>query len=161
MGSLNDVRHNRAGCWKLSCPASIEHGGSQHISLYHDPVKHIIDRIQGIILLDHHRSNKGINLASRHTAGAKKLHRGPHLFRIFEINIRDPGNPLRINILKVHFPSSCHGCQNGNLSAGVMSFHVSLRVAFRISQVLRFLQGVLKGFTLFIHLGKNKVGGSV
>ena len=42
-----------------------------------------------------------------------------------------------------------------------MAFHIRLRIALCISQVLGFLQGIFKGFPLFVHLGQDKVGGSV
>ena len=85
-----------------------------------------------------------MNLAVYNPAGSQKLHRCAHFPGITKIHFRNPGNSLPgdalcINVLIIHFFPGCHCRQNGNLAAGVMAFHIRLRISLCIAQLLSLL----------------------
>ena len=101
-GLLNDIRHNSTGCRQFSCPASIEHRVSQHITMHKNAIENIVHTVKLTGWTHQVRGHLCIHLISYFTAGSQQLHCHPQLFRILHIHRSDLRNSFRGNLLKIH-----------------------------------------------------------
>ena len=110
---------------------------------------------------DHLRRNHRIHAASHFFTHSKYLDRQTRLFRVFKIAGRYFRDPLGVNILIIYLFSVREGCQDRNLTAGVISFDIRRRILLRIAKLLRLFQYILKIGSLVCHFRKDKVRRSI
>ena len=79
----------------------------------------------------------------------------------FEICQRNPADPLCMNFSGFHCLSRSQCRKDRRLTASVMSFHIRLRIALRISQLLSLLQDLVIIRLLRLHSGKDVIGGAI
>ena len=130
------IPDNGAGCRQFPCSASIEHGRAQHISHNEDSVEHICHRIQRVLRVHEDRHDLQIDLSIFIHAGSEELDRRTHMCRVAGIHGSDFCDSLGRDLLVVYFFSCCDRSQDRDLSAGVISFNICLRVALRVAQFL-------------------------
>ena len=127
------VADNRAGGRELSGSASVEHGGSEHVSDYLDPVKYIGHSVQRIFGIHKDRCNLKIHLSVTVYTRSEELDRRSHAGRIAGIQPGDLCNSLRRDLLVIDFFSGNNCGQDRDLSAGVVAFNIRLRIALRVA----------------------------
>ena len=153
---------NNGTCGReFSCSASVEHGISKNISMHKYCVKHIIYAVKRALLAHQERSYHCIESISNPAACCKKFDGHAKLFGIFHICRCDLCNSFCINILVIQEFSICQRGKNGNLTACVLSFHISGRISLCVAFFLSLFQNSIEISAFCDHLIQHIVSSSV
>ena len=160
--SLHNVCYNCTCSRKLAGSASIEHGIAKHVSMYKNTVEHSLYAIKRILLSYKERCYKCVEgIVSQFLACAKKLDTSAHFSCVFHILWCDLCNSFCINIFKIQEFSICQRGKNGNLTACVLSFHVSGRISLCVAFFLSLFQNSIEISAFCDHLIQHIVSSSV
>ena len=159
--NIKDITDYRTRCRQFSCATAVEHRVLHRISLYKYGIVGVINRCQRMIHIDQHRMDSRLDSFRCISSHAKKFDHASHLVGIFDIRCRDFGDSFGIYIIKSHSGiESCTG-EDRHFSSRIQTFHISGRIAFRISQILCQFQSIGKFHTVLAHLGQDKVSRTV
>ena len=149
----NNIGNYRTGSRQLTGSHAVKHGGSQAVSYDTNTVIHAIYRVKRILLLHHHGGYISKVLILHRLYGSQKLNAVSQCLGISHIDITDIPDSFRVNILVAATITGGHGKEDGSLSGGIKAVNIRRGISFRITQSLRFLQGVLKAGAFLPHLG--------
>ena len=159
--SIYNIGYNCTCGRKFTCAGTIKHYFAKHITCYRNRIKHTIYAIQWLRGIYHLRSHHSIYIISNFFACTKNFDRCIDLLCIFKIFRCDLGNTFCINILIINLLTICQRRQNGNLTAGIVTFHICRRIFFCISEFLGLFQDNIKIRPFFCHFRQNKVCRSI
>ena len=161
LGRVHHVGHHRAGSGQLACTASIEHHVAQHVSLGENRVEHAVHAVERMHLVDQEGRYHGEELSVLLLAHGQQLHGPAQLFRVLDILRRDLCDAFRVNILKIYLAAADQGGQDGDLPAGVVAFHIRLRIALRVALCLGVLKRRVEINAAVAHFRQNIIGRPV
>ena len=109
----------------------------------------------------HCRMYPGLDLVIQKFADCQQLYAIAELLGKGDIQWRDPGNSLDINILQINFHAVCQCRQDGQFVGRIISFNVQGRIGFGISLSLRLGERRFKCDPLVRNFGQYIVAGAV
>ena len=160
--TVDDIRYHCTGGGKLACAPSVVHGISQHIAGDKYRIEHSVYHGQGMVLGKHERCHHNFRcVIVNRTASAQQLDGILCSIGIFKIRCGDLRNTLGRDFLGIHVFTKHQRRQNRDLTAGIIAFHIRLRIALRIAFVLCFLQNGIEIRAFFFHFAQDIVRGTV
>ena len=161
LGRVHNIRHYRACRRQLSCPASVEHGVSKHISGHKHRIEHTVYIIKRMVFAKESGSDDRMKMIPVALAGSKELDGHSHFFGVHHILFGDLRDTLCINIFKIHLLSRDKRGKDRDLAAGVITFHISGWICLRKPVVLRLFEHLCVIRPLVEHLREHIVGRTV
>ena len=136
LACLHHVRENRTCGREFARAAAVKHGRAEEITLNHNAVVDTVHRVERILIAEEQREHADRDLISGKLRRTDKLNRSSELGRIAEVRAVNLRNALGVYILKVHLFARHERRKNRNLTAGVMSLDIRLRIPLRIAETL-------------------------
>src|SRR5699024_5016705 len=136
--AVHHISHYSAGRRQFACTAAVEHRISEYISMAKNGVKYAVYTVKRTVLSHQFRTHHRIEFLALSLTGSQQLHLHSQKAGIFHILSSDFCNSLGINALIIYMSSIGQRRKNGDLPAGVKSFHVCLRIPLCITFFLSF-----------------------
>ena len=158
---VHHISNDSAGRRELSCSASVEHGVTQHISMNENRIENAVHAVERIVRSQKERRHHGKIVPLQLATVGQKFDRHTQSFRVTDIGCGDLRDTLGVDILVIHLLIKSQGGKDSDLPAGIITFHIRLRIALRITQSLSLLQHIVKIGTLLNHFRQDVICGSV
>ena len=157
----DDITHDSAGRRHLSCTASHEHRVIAGLTMDKHCVERIADCRERMLLRDQHRVNLDLDLIVHQLCDTEKFDHIVEFLCIADVIGGDLCDPFHVDIFECHLGVECQGGHDRDLSARIVTFHISRRIRLRVAKFRRLRERFLIIHSLFRHFRQNVVRGPV